>query len=244
MMAVVNSINKEARAGAGGTEYSENMAAILLKSLHNIELLDEPTAKWDVPLSDGNHVIEFEHGTATGRRLVKIDGKELIHRDWMFHLVGDETFTFNGNKFVIRIDPIPGLKYSYTLWVNGKSYENFIRAQSKILETWLASVGNEEYRIVLNKQTQTVWINGEEIETEVKIIPCSCLKKYGKSFVPERIYRRRRRDIVPHRRSRSFDQILQLRPERNRNNVHFIHRRHRNRERSASKRIQRRLKST
>ncbi|XP_003703208.3 fas apoptotic inhibitory molecule 1 isoform X2 [Megachile rotundata] len=166
MMAVVNSINKEARAGAGGTEYSENMAAILLKSLHNIELLDEPTAKWDVPLSDGNHVIEFEHGTATGRRLVKIDGKELIHRDWMFHLVGDETFTFNGNKFVIRIDPIPGLKYSYTLWVNGKSYENFIRAQSKILETWLASVGNEEYRIVLNKQTQTVWINGEEIETE------------------------------------------------------------------------------
>ncbi|XP_029049206.2 fas apoptotic inhibitory molecule 1 [Osmia bicornis bicornis] len=166
MMAVVNSINKEASTGAGRTEYSENMAAILLKSLHNIEALDEPTAKWNVPLSDGNHVIEFEHGTATGRRLIRIDDKELVHKDWMFQLVGDEAFMFNGNKFVIRIDPIPGLKYSYTLWVNGKSYKNFIQTQSKILETWLAKVGNEEYRIVLDKQTQNVWVNGEQMETE------------------------------------------------------------------------------
>ncbi|OAD61136.1 Fas apoptotic inhibitory molecule 1, partial [Eufriesea mexicana] len=136
------------------------------RSLHNLESLGEPTAKWNIPLNDGNHVIEFEHGTATGRRLVTIDGKEVIHRDWMFHLIGDEVFTFNDNKFVIRIDPIPGLKYSYTLWVNGKSYKNFVQTQSKILETWLANVGNEEYRIVLDKQTQNVWVNGEQVETE------------------------------------------------------------------------------
>ncbi|KOC66366.1 Fas apoptotic inhibitory molecule 1, partial [Habropoda laboriosa] len=126
-------------------------------------------ARWNVPLSDGNHIIEFEHGTATGRRLVKIDGKELIHRDWMFHLVGDEVFSFNDTKFVIRIDPIAvhvGLQYSYTLWVNGKNYKNFVQTQSKILETWLANVGSEEYRIVLDKQTQNVWVNGEQIETE------------------------------------------------------------------------------
>ncbi|XP_076679231.1 fas apoptotic inhibitory molecule 1 [Andrena cerasifolii] len=142
------------------------MAAILLKSLHNLESIDGPTAKWSVPLSDGIHVIIFEHGTATGRRVVLVDDKELIHRDWMFHLVGDEVFTFNDNKFVIRVDPIPGLKYSYTLWVNGKSYKNFVQSQSKILETWLATVGDEKYRIVLDKQTQSVWVNGEEIETE------------------------------------------------------------------------------
>ncbi|XP_076752539.1 fas apoptotic inhibitory molecule 1 [Xylocopa sonorina] len=142
------------------------MAAILLKSLHTLESLNEPTAKWNVPFKDGNHVIEFEHGTASGRRLVKVDGKELVHRDWMFQLVGDEVFKFNGNTFVIRIDPIPGLQYSYTLWVNGKSYKNFVQTQSKILETWSANVGNEEYRIVLDKQTQNVWVNGEQIETE------------------------------------------------------------------------------
>ncbi|XP_033334712.1 fas apoptotic inhibitory molecule 1 [Megalopta genalis] len=142
------------------------MAGILLRSLHHLESLEVPTAKWNVPLSDGNHVIEFEHGTATGRRVIRVDGKELVHREWMFELVGDEVFMFSDNKFVIRVDPIPGLRYSYTLWVNGKSYRNFVQAQSKILETWLANIGNEEYRIVLDKQTQNVWVNGEQIETE------------------------------------------------------------------------------
>lgn len=126
-------------------------------------------------------MIEFEHGTATGRRVVKIDDEVLVNRDWMFRLVGDELFTFNGTKFVIRVDPIPGyndfkivfkklkkkrrkekrictymivfqftgFKYSYTLWVNGKNYKNFIQSQSKILKSWLTKIGENEYRIVL-----------------------------------------------------------------------------------------------
>ncbi|KAL6263362.1 hypothetical protein P5V15_006157 [Pogonomyrmex californicus] len=159
---VVRAINKEASTGAG----RRNMAGVLLRSLHNLETLDEPTAKWTVPLSDGNHVVEFEHGTATGRRIVKIDGKNVVHRDWMFRLVGDEVFMFNNTKFVIRVDPMPGLKYSYSLWVNGKSYKQFIQSQSKILETWLAKVGNEEYRIVLDKHAHSVWVNGQEVEVE------------------------------------------------------------------------------
>lgn len=52
--------------------------------------------------------MEFEHGTATGRRIVKIDGDEIVRRDWMFRLVGDEVFMFNNTKFVIRVDPMPG----------------------------------------------------------------------------------------------------------------------------------------
>ncbi|CAL1685750.1 unnamed protein product [Lasius platythorax] len=143
------------------------MAGVLLRSLHNLEnSANEPTAKWTVPLSDGNHVVEFEHGTATGRRIVKIDGDEIVHRDWMFRLVGDEVFMFNNTKFVIRVDPMPGLKYSYSLWVNGKSYKQFVQSQTKILETWLAKVGNEEYRIVLDKQAHSVWVNGQEVEVE------------------------------------------------------------------------------
>lgn len=34
------------------------------------------------------------------------------------------------------------------------------------METWLAKVKNEEYRIVLDKQTQNVWVNREQVETE------------------------------------------------------------------------------
>lgn len=31
-------------------------------------------ALWDVPLHDGVHRIEFEHGTTTGKRVVRVDG--------------------------------------------------------------------------------------------------------------------------------------------------------------------------
>ncbi|XP_043287795.1 fas apoptotic inhibitory molecule 1 isoform X3 [Venturia canescens] len=140
--------------------------------------MSEPTARWNVPLTDGNHVVEFEHGTATGKRVVKIDGKTLVHREWMFRLVGDEIVMFGDTKFVIRIDPIAvehlhvfaGLRYSYTLWVNGKSFKNFVQSQSKVLDTWMTKFGDEEFRIVLDKTTQAVWINGEQIDVENEFV--------------------------------------------------------------------------
>lgn len=70
---------------------------------------EKPTARWEVPLNDGLLVIEFLHGTATGRRVVKVDGKVVINREWMFRLVGDEVIQHGENKFVIRVDPIPGM---------------------------------------------------------------------------------------------------------------------------------------
>ncbi|XP_063977821.1 fas apoptotic inhibitory molecule 1 isoform X1 [Diachasmimorpha longicaudata] len=155
------------------------MAGALLRSLQALEMtLNEPTARWIVPLSDGNHVVEFEHGTATGRRVVKIDGKTLVNREWMFRLVGDEVVMFGDTKFVIRVDPIPngnlgvvaGLRYSYTLWVNGKSFKNFVQSQSKVLESWVTKIGENKYRIVLDKTTQAVWVNGEQIDVENEFI--------------------------------------------------------------------------
>lgn len=166
--------------------------------------IDEPTARWIVPLNDGNHVVEFEHGTATGKRVVKIDGQIIINREWMFRLVGDEDITFHDTKFTIRVDPVPGnfnllfifkryllfynllcvniaqivlidvfmglivgLKYSYTLWVNGKTFKSFIQSQSKVLESWVTNIKEKKYRIVLDKAAQTVWINGKQIDVEV-----------------------------------------------------------------------------
>ncbi|XP_063977822.1 fas apoptotic inhibitory molecule 1 isoform X2 [Diachasmimorpha longicaudata] len=147
------------------------MAGALLRSLQALEMtLNEPTARWIVPLSDGNHVVEFEHGTATGRRVVKIDGKTLVNREWMFRLVGDEVVMFGDTKFVIRVDPIPSLRYSYTLWVNGKSFKNFVQSQSKVLESWVTKIGENKYRIVLDKTTQAVWVNGEQIDVENEFI--------------------------------------------------------------------------
>lgn len=35
-------------------------------------------AQWQVPLSDGIHLIEFEHGTTTGKRIIRINGKVIV----------------------------------------------------------------------------------------------------------------------------------------------------------------------
>ena len=32
-------------------------------------------AVWDVPCSDGVHQVEVEHGTISGRRIIKVDGQ-------------------------------------------------------------------------------------------------------------------------------------------------------------------------
>ncbi|CAK5102474.1 unnamed protein product [Meloidogyne enterolobii] len=62
----------------------------------NIE--NDLVATWTVPMSDKVYKIEFEHGTTTGKRILRINGKEIIKHDWMFKLVGREIFELNGVK--------------------------------------------------------------------------------------------------------------------------------------------------
>lgn len=38
-------------------------------------------AYWSVPLCDGVHTVEFEHGTLSGKRVLRIDGKVFF---WSF----------------------------------------------------------------------------------------------------------------------------------------------------------------
>lgn len=69
-------------------------------------------AYWDVPLSDGVHKIEFEHGTTTGKRVIRVDGKEIVRRDWMFKLVGNEVFKVGNAKCVIKVGLRTGFSVS------------------------------------------------------------------------------------------------------------------------------------
>lgn len=46
-------------------------AVSLIRSMSSADLV----AIWDVPLCDKVHRIEFEHGTTTGKRVIRVDGK-------------------------------------------------------------------------------------------------------------------------------------------------------------------------
>ncbi|KAK7482060.1 hypothetical protein BaRGS_00026644 [Batillaria attramentaria] len=122
-------------------------------------------AVWEISLSDGVHKIEFEHGTTTGKRVIRVDGEEIYRTDWMFKLVGKEHFTVGKAKCAITIDAVSGFAYEYTMDVNGKPLKKFQENQSKIMKTWAAYVAGVPTRIVLEKDTLDVWVNGKKVET-------------------------------------------------------------------------------
>ncbi|XP_064826185.1 fas apoptotic inhibitory molecule 1-like [Oncorhynchus masou masou] len=127
---------------------------------------------WEVALSDGVYRVEFEHGTATGKRVVWINGQEVLRRDWMFKLVGKETFTVGGmeTKATVNIEAISGFTYEYTLEIDGKSLQKFIDNRSKVTKTWVLQVDGVDCRIVLEKDTMDVWFNGQKMETEGEFV--------------------------------------------------------------------------
>ncbi|XP_066497156.1 fas apoptotic inhibitory molecule a isoform X1 [Hoplias malabaricus] len=132
---------------------------------------------WEVALSDGVHRIEFEHGTTTGKRVIYVDGKicrgnlfprqEVLRRDWMFKLVGKETFTVGSTdaKATINIDAVSGFAYEYTLEINGKSLKKYMENRSKVTSTWLLNLDGVDCRVVLEKDTMDIWCNGQKMET-------------------------------------------------------------------------------
>ncbi|XP_072273976.1 fas apoptotic inhibitory molecule 1 isoform X3 [Pyxicephalus adspersus] len=116
-----------------------------------LEKMTDLVAVWEVALSDGIHKIEFEHGTTSGKRVVYVDGKEIIRKDWMFKLVGKETFPVGASqtKATINIDAVSGFAYEYTLEVNGKSLKKYMENRSKTTNTWLLHLDGEDCRVVL-----------------------------------------------------------------------------------------------
>ncbi|XP_062558759.1 fas apoptotic inhibitory molecule 1 [Armigeres subalbatus] len=124
----------------------------------------EVVARWRVPLYGKIYEIEFEHGTASGKRVLWIDKQEIFRRDWMFKLVGEDMFKLDDKRCIIRVDPLPGFKYCYSLFVDGKSYKQFTESQAKALKTWEINLKDNFYRIVLEKNTLNIYVNGKLIE--------------------------------------------------------------------------------
>ncbi|KAH8024062.1 hypothetical protein HPB51_020820 [Rhipicephalus microplus] len=127
----------------------------------------DTVAIWEVPFSDKIHKIEFEHGTTTGKRVIRVDGKEVVRRDWMFKLVGSELFEVGRAKCMVVIKALSGFTYQYSLIVDGKQLDKFRERQSKILNTWIVNLLEQPTRVVLEKDTLDVYVNGEKVDVVV-----------------------------------------------------------------------------
>lgn len=59
-----------------------------------------------------------------------------------------------------QIFPSSGFKYSYKLFVDGLECEIYNQTQSKILKTWEIKINDKTYRVVLEKDTLNIYLNG------------------------------------------------------------------------------------
>lgn len=92
-------------------------------------------------------------GVLSVRHESRFPQQEIIRRDWLFKLVGKETFTVGSanTKATIIIEAISGFAYEYTLEVAGKSLQKFIYNRAQTTKTWLLKVDGEDCRVVLGE---------------------------------------------------------------------------------------------
>lgn len=50
--------------------------------------------------------------------------------------------------------------------VDGKPLEKFSENRSKISRTWTLTLDGVDYRVVLEKDTLDIWVNGQRVEAE------------------------------------------------------------------------------
>ncbi|KAJ8036048.1 Fas apoptotic inhibitory molecule 1 [Holothuria leucospilota] len=158
-------------------------------------------ALWDISLSDGVHKVQFEHGTTSGKRVITIDGKEIMRRNWMFKLVGKETFHIGKHKGVIHIDAVSGFAYEYTLEMDGKSLKKFIEHRAKTAKVWTPEIDGVGHRIVFEKDTMNVWCDGEVLDTAGEFVDDGTETHFevgGKSCCIKAVSSGKRREGIIH----------------------------------------------
>lgn len=114
---------------------------------------EDVVARWNVPLKGKVHAVEFEHGPLlTGKRVVVVDGKVIVRKDFMFNLIGTESFCIGSTKCHVAIENSTSVwEFKYTLHVDGKPLESFLRESKKRTRTWLPYISGKMRRIVLGE---------------------------------------------------------------------------------------------
>ena len=126
---------------------------------------ETPSAKWDVLLADNMHVVEFVHGTISGKRVISVDGKEIFRKNWMIPLVGIQEFKMGDKNIMITIQP-NGLIFEYTLYINGKPLDKFIQTMKRSLIIWAPVLNSIKHRVTLDKVSMELYVDGILLDVE------------------------------------------------------------------------------
>ncbi|XP_057379424.1 fas apoptotic inhibitory molecule 1-like [Daphnia carinata] len=128
-------------------------------------------ASWKIIIPEGEFLVEFEHGTTSGKRVLWINGNEYLRKEWMFRLVGSENFRIGRYECKLDVEPDGTFGLLYLLSINGQDIGEFQEVNKKRWITWnVNSSEGKSDTILFEKDTMDVWFNGNKIDCEVQFI--------------------------------------------------------------------------
>lgn len=77
------------------------------------------------------------------------------------------TMLENISVYTIQVDPAASFKYKYLLFVDGRPFEQYRERQAKTLKIWETDCTGRTYRIVLERGTLNLFLNGKLREETV-----------------------------------------------------------------------------
>eukprot|EP00049_Salpingoeca_infusionum_P001121 m.45382 g.45382 ORF g.45382 m.45382 type:complete len:200 (+) comp10878_c0_seq1:259-858(+) len=123
---------------------------------------------WAVKLPEGDYTIEFTHGTTSGKRVIVVNGQEILRKNWMFKLVGVETFTFGtGTQHtgMLSIEALSMTDYKYSLTIDGKTLEELNRQAKAATRSWHFEIGGTTHLCTINLDTMQIYCDGTLVES-------------------------------------------------------------------------------
>lgn len=64
---------------------------------------NDVVARWVIPVRGKLYDIELEHGTISGKRVIWVNGEEVLRRDMMYRLVGEDIFFLDDKRCIIHV---------------------------------------------------------------------------------------------------------------------------------------------
>lgn len=77
---------------------------------------------WTVDLEDGRHTVELEHAYLAGKRVIFVDGQEVVRAQSLLDFGSDHPIRIGTHPALVRIST-NGLTFRYDLAVDGRSVE-------------------------------------------------------------------------------------------------------------------------
>lgn len=60
--------------------------------------------RWLVPIKGKLYDVELEHGRISGKRVIWVNGEEVLRRDLMYRLVGEDNFWLEDKRCIIHVN--------------------------------------------------------------------------------------------------------------------------------------------